>query len=132
DGLTVEVPPRMPAAGEGAAGRLERMSVAGMTAADAPGLHYRGTALFFRGEYDGAARLLLGAATLDPKDARTWAYLALAERERGDAAAAARARAEAARLYRSGLPKANEVGRALERVQGPARAWLREGLDAAR
>jgi hypothetical protein len=138
--LTIETPPRMEYAtddvsadlfGVAVVGRrpLARMSVAGMTAADAPRLYYRGYALFFARDYAAAARNFRAASELDGNDARTWYYLALAERERGDREAANQALAQAVRLHRKGLPKSDLIGRALERVQGPARTWLRDALD---
>ena len=75
--------------------------------------------------WDGDTALALEAfraATADGNDVRSWYYLALTHRARGDDQAAAEAArvGAAARLLHGG----KSVGQALERVQGPARDFL--------
>jgi hypothetical protein len=103
--------------------------VDGLRAADAPKMFWLGYRLFWQGEYEAAWRQFDGAARLADDDARYWYFKALAEQALGREDDAVKSRRRGAELQAVAKPSAEAVGRALERVQGPQRMWLREGLD---
>jgi hypothetical protein len=106
-----------------------RVSVEGMRPTDAPRLFWRGYQLYWQGDRRAAWREFEAAARLADDDARYWYYKALTERAMGRDDDAEKSRRRGAALQASARPSAEAVGKALERVQGPERMWLREGLD---
>jgi tetratricopeptide (TPR) repeat protein len=109
---TLELPPL----------RTERL-----TAQAAPALFWQGYGLYWQREYAGALTYFEAATRLAADDARNWYYRALAERALGNHVAARKSRQRAVELHDQGKPRADVIGLALERVQGPLRQWLREG-----
>lgn len=106
-----------------------RVSVDGLKAADAPKMFWLGYRLFWQGEHESAWRQFDAAARLADDDARYWYFKALTEQAMGRNDEAVKSRRRGAELQATAKPNAEAVGRALERVQGPQRMWLREGLD---
>ncbi len=103
----------------------------GLKAGDAPELYRRGYALYWQGDRSGALPYFVAATRL-ADDARYWYYRALAERALGNPGEAARSLRRANDLERRGRPRGDVLGLALERVQGPARRWLRDGAAPER
>jgi hypothetical protein len=114
-----ELPPSTP---RRPAQRRTTLDIRGMTALAAPDLYWRGYALYWDGEY-AAAWKYFEAATRLADDARYWYYRALTERVLGDDGRESLQRG--ADLERQGKPHGEQVGLALERIQGPVRTWLR-------
>jgi tetratricopeptide (TPR) repeat protein len=105
------------------------ISLDGLKATDAPKLFWRGYNLYWQGEYEAAWQRFDAAARLADDDARYWYYKALTELALGRDDDAAKSRQRGAELQVRARPSAEAIGRALERIQGPRRMWLREGLD---
>jgi tetratricopeptide (TPR) repeat protein len=106
------------------AARFAGQVVLGRAVSEAAALYDAGFAAYWSGDYPAAREYLDAAIARDPRDARAWAYLALARWALGDedaGQAAARRAAAAAIVY----PEENAgYLAALERVQGPARQRL--------
>lgn len=109
--------------------RPAEIDVSGLKPSDAEKFFWRGVRMYWQGEY-GLARQQLGAAARLREDARFWYFLSLAQRRLGDAAADVSLR-RGAEAQARGLPRADEIGRALERVQGGERSRIREAADRA-
>jgi hypothetical protein len=110
--------------------KLPPLSTERLTAKDAPELFWQGYRLYWGREYAEALTYFEAATRLAPDDARPWYYRALAERALEDHESAGKSRQRAVDLHQRGKPRADLVGLALERVQGPLRRWLREGDSA--
>jgi hypothetical protein len=106
--------------------RRSSFDLKALKATDAPGLYWLGLRLY--GERDHAEALAhFEAASFVADDARYWYFRALSERALGDLEAARASARRGNELERRGLPRADLLGPALERVPGPLRRWLREG-----
>lgn len=108
-----------------------RLAVAEIKGLDAPALYDRAVALYWDNDPEGARELLTRAVERAPRDARIWYFKALAERALGDTRAATASAQRGAALEKIGRSDSVEVSLALERVQGPARLFLRQALDPA-
>jgi hypothetical protein len=86
-------------------------------------LYWHGYKLYWESDYAEAWKYF-EAATRMADDARYWYYRALSERALGDEAAR-ESLLRGAELERQGKPHGDQVGLALERIQGPVRTWLR-------
>jgi hypothetical protein len=104
--------------------RKTEIDVTKLKAEDAPKLFWQGCGLYWRRDY-AEALACLEAATKLADDARFWYFRALAERAQGQSARARQSLDQAVRLHREGKPGGESVSTALERVQGPARMWIR-------
>jgi tetratricopeptide (TPR) repeat protein len=107
------------------------IDVTGLKARDAPALFWRGYSLFWQRDYEAALGYLEAATKLADGDARYWYYRALAERQMGKSEEAARSLQRGVKVHRENRRNDAAIGLALERVQGPSRAWIRYARDRA-
>jgi hypothetical protein len=104
-----------------------RIDVRGLKPEAAPELFWTGYKLFWQRDYHTAWQQFDAAVRVRATDARFWYYKALTERILGDAEAAEASRQQGARLEARSGSQAEDLGKALERVQGEPRLWLRRG-----
>jgi tetratricopeptide (TPR) repeat protein len=91
---------------------------------DADAIFWRGYELYWAGRYEEALELFDEAVEARGDDARYWYYRALTEKVLGIADEAAESVKQAIELRRLGKPGLDLIGLALERVQGPDRAFI--------
>jgi tetratricopeptide (TPR) repeat protein len=115
-----------------AADRLEQvraslvpLDTAGWKAQDSDLLLWQGIRAYHDRNYVDAWKTLEAVNRLTPRDARAWYFRALAERALGDVSAAEQSRQQGRKAEGAGM--LIELARALERVQGEPRRWLRSG-----
>jgi tetratricopeptide (TPR) repeat protein len=106
-----------------------RPDVRALKPQDALDLYLRGRALYFQRNYREALTSLEAAISVTEDDARFWYFKALCELALRDRTAAARSLDQAVALHRQGKPRADQIGLALERIQGPTRTFLRQALE---
>ena len=104
---------------------LVPLDTAGWKAQDSDLLLWQGIRAYFDRNYVDAWKTLEAVNRLAPRDARAWYFRALAERALGDVSAAEQSRQQGRKAEGAGMSV--ELARALERVQGEPRRWLRSG-----
>lgn len=98
--------------------------------ADAPRLFWRGYDTYWQRDYAAAKEYFAAAVKLGMQDARLHYYKGLTELAMGDQDAAAASLKRGAELQRQNRPSLEDIGLALERVQGPARLRIRAAVEA--
>jgi tetratricopeptide (TPR) repeat protein len=111
---------------------IKTLDLRGLTANDAEGLFWKGYRQYWQSEHEDALTYFEAATELFDEDARFWYYRALAETVLGMTREADISLRHAADLHLRGRPSMEAISQALERVQGEARMYLREALDARR
>lgn len=112
--------------------RLAPLDVAGLTVNDAELLFCRGVRSYWNGQHSESLQRLEAATKIADNDARYWYFRSLSERAAGETTAAETSLRRAAKLHVQGLPRADVIGLALERVQGEERSRFARAVEAAR
>ncbi|MFO0878200.1 MAG: hypothetical protein U0840_12690 [Gemmataceae bacterium] len=116
----------VPGSAKGTSKLPVRLSTKGWKRTDADKLFWVGHRDFFAADYAEAWQSFDAVTQLAPGDARGWYFRALAERALGQEREAEESRKAGAKAQAQGSSPV-ELGRALERVQGAPRIWLRGG-----
>lgn len=109
-----------------ATGLPARLATQGWKRGDAERLFWLGHRAYFTENYAEAWQSFEAATQLAPSDARAWYFRALAERALGEPREAENSRLAGLKVEAKGN-SSGALARALERVQGESRLWLRQG-----